>query len=161
MARRRTARLVGLSALAAACLLALPGAASANVTATVTAGKLTVTSNAGDAITIACDGTNVKVNTLDPAPATACSAITEIEVAGGPQANTINLNGVTAGLFTALTSVQVAGGGGDDTIAGSDLADTLIGNSGNDRIVGFRDAANTRDVMLGGGGQRHARLEPR
>src|SRR5215207_881177 len=161
MARRRTARLVGLSALAAACLLALPGAASANVTATVTAGKLPVTSNAGDAITIACDGTNVKVNTLDPAPATACSAITEIEVAGGPQANTINLNGVTAGLFTALTSVQVAGGGGDDTIAGSDLADTLIGNSGNDRIVGFRDAANTRDVMLGGGGQRHARLEPR
>ena len=152
MSRRRTARLAGLSAVAAVGLLALPGAASANVAATVTAGKLTVTSNAGDAITIACDGTNVKVNTLDPAPATACSAITEIEVTGGPQANTINLNGVTAGQFTALTSVQVAGGGGDDTIAGSDRADTLIGNSGHDRIVGFRNAANTRDVMLGGEG---------
>jgi hypothetical protein len=152
MSRRGTARLAGLSAVAAVGLLALPGAASANVTASVTAGKLTATSNAGDAITIACDGTNVKVNTLDPAPATACSAITEIEVMGGPQANTINLNGVTAAQFTALTSVQVAGGGGDDTIAGSDRADTLIGNSGHDRIVGFRNAANTRDVMLGGEG---------
>jgi Ca2+-binding RTX toxin-like protein len=152
MSRRRTARLAGLSAVTAVALLSLPGVASANVTATVAAGKLTVTSNAGDTITIACDGGNVKVNTLDPTPATACSAVTEIAVSGGPQANTITLTGVTAGLFTALTSVQVAGGGGDDTIAGSDRADTLIGSSGNDRIVGFRNAANTRDVMLGGDG---------
>jgi len=152
MSRRRTWRLAGLSALVAVGLLSLPGAASANVTATVAAGKLTVTSTAGDAITIACDGTNVKVNALDPAPATACSAITDIEVNGGPQANNINLNGVTAQLFTALGSVQVDGGGGDDTIAGSEKADMLLGNHGNDRIVGFRNGAGTRDVMRGGEG---------
>jgi Ca2+-binding RTX toxin-like protein len=152
MSRRRTWRLAGLSALVAVGLLSLPGAASANVTATVAAGKLTVTSTAGDAITIACDGTNVRVNGLDPAPATACSAITDIEVNGGPQANNINLNGVTAALFAALGSVQVDGGGGDDTIAGSEKADMLLGNHGNDRIVGFRNGAGTRDVMRGGEG---------
>ena len=71
MSRSRTARLAGLSAVAAAGLLALPGVASASVNASVSGGKLTVTSNAGDAITIVCDGTNVKVNTLDPGVATA------------------------------------------------------------------------------------------
>ena len=152
MSRSRTARLAGLSAVAAAGLLALPGVASASVNASVSGGKLTVTSDAGDAITIVCDGTNVKVNTLDPGVATACSAITEIEVNGGPQANNINLNGVTDELFSALTKVQVAGGGGDDTIAGSEIQDTLIGDSGHDRIVGFRNVAGTRDVMLGGEG---------
>jgi Ca2+-binding RTX toxin-like protein len=152
MSTGRTARLAALSAAAAAGLLALPGVASATVSASVTGGKLSVTSNAGDAITIVCDGTNVKVNTFDPGAATACSAITEIEVNGGPQANNINLNGVTAASFTALTKVQVAGGGGGDTIAGSDKADTLIGNSGNDRIIGFRNAGGTRDLMLGGEG---------
>jgi len=152
MSRRRTVRLAGLSALAAAGLLALPGTASAGVNASVAGGKLTVTSDAGDAVTIVCDGTNVKVNTLDPGAATACSAITEIEVTGDAQANNINLNGVTDELFTALTKVQVAGGGGDDTIAGSEIQDTLIGDSGTDRIVGFRNAAGTRDVMLGGEG---------
>lgn len=63
--------------------------------ASVAGGKLTVTSDAGDAVAIVCDGTNVKVNTLDPGAATACSAITEIEVTGDAQANNINLNGVT------------------------------------------------------------------
>ena len=152
MPRSKTARLAGLSALAAAALLAVPGAASASVNASVSGGKLTVTSDAGDAITIVCDGTNVKVNTLDPGVATACSAITEIEVTGDAQANNINLNGVTDELFTALTRVQVAGGGSGDTIAGSEIQDTLIGDSGNDRIVGFRNAGGTRDVMLGGEG---------
>jgi hypothetical protein len=53
MSRRRTARLAGLSALAATGLLALPGTASADVNASVAGGKLTVTSDAGDAVTIA------------------------------------------------------------------------------------------------------------
>jgi Ca2+-binding RTX toxin-like protein len=152
MYRSRTARFAGLSAVAAAGLLVLPGVASASVNASVSGGKLTVTSDAGDAITIACDGTNVKVNTLDPGAATACSAITEIEVTGDAQANNINLNGVTDELFTALTKVRVDGAGGDDTIAGSEIQDTLIGSSGNDRIVGFRNAGGTRDVMTGGEG---------
>jgi Ca2+-binding RTX toxin-like protein len=152
MSRSRTARLAGLSAVAAAALLALPGVASASVNASVSGGKLTVTSDAGDAIAIVCDGTNVKVNTLDPGAATTCSAITEIEVNGGPQANNINLNGVTDELFSALTKVRVTGGGGNDTIAGSEIQDTLIGDSGHDRIVGFRNVAGTRDVMLGGEG---------
>lgn len=152
MSQRRTARLAGLSAVAAAGLLALPGAASAAVDASVTGGKLTVTSNAGDAITITCDGTNVKVNTLNPGAATACAAITEIEVTGDAGANNINLTGVTDELFTGLTTVGVDGAGGNDTIAGSEIQDTLAGGSGHDRVIGFRNAAGTRDVMTGGEG---------
>jgi Ca2+-binding RTX toxin-like protein len=95
----------------------------------------------------------VKVNGLDPAggPA-ACSAITSITVEGGPDANAINLNGVTDELFTGLTSVTVNGNGGNDVILGSEINDVLNGGDGNDRVVGFRNVAPTRDVMAGGEG---------
>ena len=83
----------------------------------------------------------MKVNTLDPAPATACSAITDIEVNGGPQANNINLNRVTTPLFGALGSVQVDGGGGDEHDRRERESGHLIGNYGNDWIVGFRNGA--------------------
>ena len=144
MSRRRTARLAGLSAVAAVGVLALPGAASASVNASVAAGKLTVTSDSGDAITIACDGANVKVNALDPGAATACSAITQIEVTGDALANNINLNGVTDELFSALTRFG-RGAGGNDTIAEADprLADRQLGH--NDRIVASATPEAHRD----------------
>ena len=135
-----------------AAFLALPGAASAAVNSDVTAGALSVASTAGDAIAITCDGGNVKVNGSIPDGVVACTAITEIDVTGDAGANNIDLNGVTDELFTALTSVAVDGAGGNDTIAGSEIADTLAGGSGHDRLVGFRNPAGTRDVMTGGEG---------
>ena len=54
--RHPTARAAMFAGAAAAALLAFPGAASAAVTSSVTDGALSVTSDAGDAITITCDG---------------------------------------------------------------------------------------------------------
>jgi Ca2+-binding RTX toxin-like protein len=154
--RYKGARAGALAVALSAALLALPSAASANVTASINAaGALSVSSNAGDQIDITCDGMpgNVKVNGNDPAggPA-ACSAVTSITVEGGPDGNAINLNGVTDELFTGLTSVTVNGNGGNDTILGSEINDVLNGGDGNDRVVGFRNVAPTRDVMTGGEG---------
>jgi Ca2+-binding RTX toxin-like protein len=149
VARRTQNRKAGaglLAGAAAAALLAFPGTASAAVTSNVTNGVLSVASDAGDPIAITADpggGGNVPAST-----------ITAIDVTGGPDANDINLAGVnsTAGNFTALTTVDVNGGGGNDTINGSQLADTLAGGVGNDRIVGDNNPAGTRDVSRGDAG---------
>ena len=154
MSRRKRTRLAGFSAMAAMGLLALPGVASATVTSNVGAGGvLSVTSDGSDPITIVCTGGNVQVNGADPGgTATACSAIASIGVRGGPGANNINLNGVTTAAFTGLNSVIVNGGDGNDTIAGSEFPDLLNGSTGNDRVIGQRNAGGTRDQMLGGVG---------
>ena len=53
-----------------------------------------------------------------------------------PGANTINLAGVTAATYTAVTAVTVSGGAGEDTITGSEHADRLIGGDNNDDVSG-------------------------
>jgi Ca2+-binding RTX toxin-like protein len=141
-----------LAGAAAVAVLAFPGVASAAVSSTVAGGALTVTSDADDAIAIACVGGNVKVNTQDPAPAAACNTITSIDVNGGPGANAISLTGVIAADFPNLTSVTIDGGDGNDTITGSDRADVIDGGGGQDRIVGDNNPAGTRDDSRGGAG---------
>ena len=153
MARRRSSsrtRLGVLDGAASAALLAVPGAASAAVTSSVTNGDLTVTSDAGDAIVITDVGGNVKVNGADPGNGPAASStIDTIVVTGGPDANNIDLKGVHGNAFTALTSVSVDGAGGDDLISGTQLADLLEGGDGNDRIIGDDNPAGTDDDMRG------------
>ncbi|HEY6776459.1 MAG TPA: calcium-binding protein [Thermoleophilaceae bacterium] len=137
---------------AAAALLAFPGVASATVTSSVTNGDLVVSSDAGDAITITNVGGQVKVNGADPGNVpTAVTAIDSIAVTGDAGANNIDLSGVT-GDFTALASITVDGRGGNDMINGSQLADTLDGGDGNDRIIGDDNPLNTDDLMRGGAG---------
>ena len=141
-----------------AALLAVPGAASADVTSAVNgAGVLTVNSDANDAITITSVGGDVKVNGGNPGggPAVPSANITEIDVSGGPGANTINLAGVTAADFPQLadgTDVTVDGGEGNDTINGSLLADHLEGGNGDDRIISDDSQLNSRDELLGEAG---------
>jgi Ca2+-binding RTX toxin-like protein len=148
--RPRTAALMGgLAALIVP--LALAGSASANISSTFDAatGTLTVTSDAADGIAITCVGSQVKVNGSDPlASPLSCSAVVKLVVNGGPGDNTINLSGVTATDFTALTSSEAHGNGGNDAITGTDRADTLTGDAGHDRLVGFRGG----DHMIGGEG---------
>ncbi len=153
MSRRNRSRLAGLSAVAALGLMALPGVANATVTSSVDGtGKLLVTSNAGDAITVTCVVGKVQVNG-SAVGGNDCSAITALEVNGGPQANLIDLSGVASAQFTALaTPPDVDGGGGNDTINGSQLADTLTGGDGHDRITGDNNPAGTRDNSVGGDG---------
>jgi Ca2+-binding RTX toxin-like protein len=157
--RNNKARVGVLASAAAAVLLALPGSASAAVSSSVAGGVLSVASDAGDAgdagdaITITSAGGDVKVNGADPTGGPFdSSSITAIEVTGDPGANDINLAGVTGADFTALTSVEVDGGAGNDTINGSQLADDLSGGDGNDRIVGDDNPAGTRDESLGQAG---------
>ncbi|HEX2125422.1 MAG TPA: calcium-binding protein [Thermoleophilaceae bacterium] len=138
---------------ASAALLAVPGAASAQVTSQVQNGDLTVTSDAGDAIVLTDVGGNVKINGADPGNGPAASStIDTILVTGGPDANNIDLKGVTGAAFPALASVSVDGAGGDDLINGTQLADTLEGGDGNDRIIGDDNQPNTRDDMRGENG---------
>jgi Ca2+-binding RTX toxin-like protein len=149
--KARTGVLAGVATMA---VLALPGIANAALTTnSVDAnGKLTVTSNAGDPITITCSGPggNVLVNNADPASgAKACAAITAIEVNGGPDPNAIDLEGV-AGDFTTLTSVLVNGGDGSDAIDGSQHADRLVGQRQNDTVAGH--GGNDTIVWNGGEG---------
>jgi Ca2+-binding RTX toxin-like protein len=163
MARRNSApksRAGMLAGAAAVALLALPAAASAAVTSGVAGGTLTVTSDAGDAITITCVANAVQVNGGNPGsgPA-ACDAITSIVVTGGPDANVIDLSGVSDRDdavdtdYPAITSVTIDGAAGNDTITGSEHADILRGGDGNDRIVGDENkAAGSLDVFEGQAG---------
>ena len=154
-------RSVSLAAGVAGGMLALlgfAGPAQASVDSAFDAGSgtLTVTSNAGDGIAIACQGSGpgqVIVNGAAPGGGPAnCDAVTKIIVTGGPGANALDLRGVTDELFVALTGTEISGGGSADVIDGSELPDVMEGNEGNDRITGFRNPASGRDVFLGGDG---------
>jgi len=142
-----------LAGAAAAALLALPGVANAAVTSTVAGGVLTVNSTADDAITITCAIDKVKVNGADPGTGPAdCAAIASIDVHGGPGANAITLTGVTTAAFPNVASVAIDGAAGNDTIAGSERVDTMLGGDGNDRISGDDNPAGTRDDFRGQAG---------
>jgi Ca2+-binding RTX toxin-like protein len=153
--RKRTGVLAGVVATA---LLAFPGIASAAVTSSVANGALTVTSNAGDAITVTAENGQVKVNGADPGTgAVNANTITSITVTGDAAANVINLAGVTPTTYPAITglNVTVNGGGGGDTITGSEHADLLNGDDGDDRIVPNDNPAPpnvVRDDARGGAG---------
>jgi Ca2+-binding RTX toxin-like protein len=154
-------RHVSLAAGVAGGMLALlgfagPAQASVNSAFDAGSGTLTVSSTSGDGIDITCQASSpgqVIVNGLAPGGGPAnCDAVTKILVQGGPDANAIDLRGVTDELFVALTGTEISGGGGDDVIDGSELPDVVKGGEGNDRIAGFRNPASGRDVVLGGGG---------
>jgi Ca2+-binding RTX toxin-like protein len=158
VARRRRdskGRLGLFAGAAVAALLAFPAMASATVTSAVNNNVLTVTSTAGEAITITNDAATgqVKINGQNPNNGAAQSAnLTAIQVTGDAGANNINLAAVTGTAFTALTSVNVDGAGGNDVINGSQLADVLKGGGANDRIIGDDNQPGTRDDMRGEAG---------
>ena len=138
---------------AALAVFAFPGVANADVNTSVNAGVLSVTSTAGDAITITSVGGNVKINGDDPDSGVAASStITAIDVLGDDAPNNINLAGVNGTDFTTLASVDVDGRGGNDLINGSQLADSLEGGNANDRIIGDNNPLGTVDDMRGEAG---------
>jgi Ca2+-binding RTX toxin-like protein len=149
-----------LAGAAVAALLAFPGIASAAVTSSVTGGVLSVSSDAGEAITITCVGGNVKVNGADPGSgAAACNALTGINVDGGPGANAIDLTGVTSAAFPNVASVLADGNAGNDTILGSERPDRLIGGDNDDTTEGRAgddtlvwNPGDDSDINVGGDG---------
>jgi Ca2+-binding RTX toxin-like protein len=142
-----------LAVTAAAAALAFPGIAGATITPTLTGTDLTLQSDADDAITVTCDGSG-KVQWNTTPTALNCADLTSLAVQGGPGANAINLSGVTATAFTHSPApvVTVHGNGGNDTITGSDFADTLYGDEGNDSIVPGKNPTGTTDDARGGAG---------
>jgi Ca2+-binding RTX toxin-like protein len=74
--------------------------------------------------------------------------ITSITVNGGDGSNRIDLTNVTTADFVADLPITVNGGDGDDTILGSEFADSLVGGNGNDEITGVLDS----DTLDGGHG---------
>jgi hypothetical protein len=108
------------------------------VTATFSAGTLTVTSdNASDTITINAP-LLVEVNG-NPVPGGVLpSSVTSLFVNGNGGNDTINLTAVTKAQFTALITVFIDGGEGNDIILGSEFDDDIEGGLGNDEVTGRR-----------------------
>ncbi len=104
------------------------------------AGALTISSDGADAIAVAANGSNevtINGNTFNPGSGNVlASAVTSLSATGGSGSNAINVSGVTAAVFTALTNVTLDGAGGADTLTGSEFGETLIGGSGNDSLAG-------------------------
>ena len=84
------------------------------------------------------------------------SSVQSIVITGGDAENNIDLSGVTSADFTALTSISVNAGNGDDSILGSnDFGDSLLGGDGADTLDGqgganTLDGADGPDVIRGG-----------
>jgi hypothetical protein len=88
-------------------------------------GRLRVTANAGDSITILSSSGVVKVDGADPDsgpfPSGGVTAIVVVCAANsGPDSNVIDLGGVTPSRFASLAGVSVDGGGGEDRLIGPD-----------------------------------------
>lgn len=77
------------------------------------------------------------------------ASVQSLVVIGGDDANTIDLNGVTAAAFTTLTSIEIDAANGHDSITGSpDFADSINGGHGHDTITG----QGGDDTIVGGDG---------
>lgn len=161
---------VSCKASGVACIETMENRTVPSITSLLSHGALTISSNGSDNMAVAANANgNVTLNgtqlTVSNAPVSA-SSVTSLDVVGGKGKNTIDLSGVTATSFTALTTVTIDGGAGNDSIIGSSLNDSISGGGGNDTIKGgdgndtlnggtgndqlYGDAGN--DLLLGGAG---------
>jgi hypothetical protein len=137
----------GVLVAAAVASLLTATAASAAVTAEFFFGTLTVESDAGDPIVVTCARGTVKVNGADPEGEPApCGTVDSIGISGGPDANAIDLDAITAAAFPTVEYVSSFGDEGDDSITGSGIRDEIDGDADQDTIRG-----NGGDDSLNGG----------
>ncbi|HLQ44893.1 MAG TPA: hypothetical protein VK137_09210, partial [Planctomycetaceae bacterium] len=78
----------------------------------------------------------------------AASSLKSLNVMGGPLNDVIDLSGVTLAAFTSLTQVNVDGGAGDDLIIGSEFADNLTSQSGNDTVSSSLGADTLNAIVV-------------
>jgi Ca2+-binding RTX toxin-like protein len=109
--------------------------------------------NGTEVFTVTANGTRVRFDRLDPAPFFLDIGTTENLV--------LNMNGgddsfSATGNLAALIKVFVDGGTGNDTILGSNGADTLLGGDGND----FIDGQQGNDTVLLGAGNDTFQWDP-
>jgi Ca2+-binding RTX toxin-like protein len=160
-ARRRKAKLP-----VAGQLEQLEGKSLLSVSALFVNGELSIVSNADDNITVGSIGagatTRVQVlangNPVTSVASVPTSSVTSIVVQGGNLSNAINLSGVSVANYPNLTGINVDGGHGSDTISGSNgIAETLLGNHGDDVITCLNGASSINgndgnDTIVAGGG---------
>src|SRR5712691_6282376 len=121
-------------------------------------GELNIEFDSSDNVRVSSQNGNVRVEeeaangTFTPISSLGtllASSVQSITIVGGDDANSIDLNGVTATAFTALTSISVDAGNGDDTVIGSpDFSDSVNGGHGNDTLLG----QGGNDTLAGGDG---------
>src|SRR5262245_58391888 len=137
-------RLALTAALAAAGAVALPSAASANVSQDVNGSTLNVSSDsAADTIILSAVNGSIAVNgtaTTLPADGNA-----QIVIDGGGGDDTVDASPLAAANYGSLT---IKGGDGADLLTGGAGNDTLSGDGGDDTLVGFKG----NDVVSGGDG---------
>src|SRR6185436_8457797 len=109
--------------------------------------------NGAEQFSVAANGTRVRFDRINPAPFSLDIGTTESLV--------VNMNGgddtfSATGNLAALISVTVDGGAGNDTILGSNGADTLLGGDGND----FIDGNQGSDTALLGAGNDVFQWDP-
>jgi Ca2+-binding RTX toxin-like protein len=144
MSARRSA---ALAAVAAAAIFALPAAANASVTGTVSADSATlIGDDANDNIIISVDNGILRHNL---GTATGFADATDFD-------STVPL----AQTLTAAATLTIDGGAGDDNIVAGPAADHLIGGLGSDRITGFTgnddiDGGDGNDVFIWNNGDNN------
>ena len=118
--------------------------------------QLSIFADDGDSVTVQRNATSGNVEVLDAnlqpvlaIPSIQASSLTVLNVFCGDADNTIDVSRVTASEFSALTSIAIEAGDGNDTITGSDEFGELIdGNDGDDVI----NAGAGDDTIDGGDG---------
>ncbi|HID24275.1 MAG TPA: calcium-binding protein, partial [Planctomycetaceae bacterium] len=121
--------------------------------------SITLTAGAELAVTDVSGAVQVLVNgSADPAISGVASAdVQKIQILGSDGNDVVDLRGVTAAAFTNLATVNVDTAVGDDTVWGSELADSIFVSAGNDWVDGgpgndwITDLVGN-DTLLGGPG---------
>ena len=159
--RRRAARLP-----VAGQLEQLEAKSLLSVSALFVNGELNIFSDSSDDITVGSAGSGAGTTVQVLANGTAVSSVgsvltssvTSFVIQGGNLANTIDLSTVSIANYPNLAAINVDGGHGSDTILGSDgIAETLLGNHGDDVITCLDGASSINgndgnDTIVGGGG---------
>ena len=144
----------------------LEGKALLSVSALFVNGELNVVSDANDNITVSSTGTGASArvqvlangNLVTSVGSVPSSSVTSIVIQGGNLENTIDLSAVSIANYPNLTGINVDAGHGSDTILGSNgIAETLLGNHGDDLIVCLDGASSINgndgnDTIMAGGG---------
>jgi Ca2+-binding RTX toxin-like protein len=122
----------------------------------INATELSIFADDGDSVTVQRNVTSGDLEVLDAnlqpvltIPTIQANTVTVLNVFSGDADNTIDVSALTTSEFSALISVVIEAGDGNDTIIGSDQFGEMIdGNDGNDTIT----AGDGDDTIDGGDG---------
>lgn len=139
----------GAQRASAAALLLYASMAPATTLVSFAGGVLTVSSDADDALVIACSAGSVQLNGAAVAGPVACGAVVRVDATGGPGSNRIDLASMTPADFTSLSGSVLVGGAGADTVLGSFANDTITWNPGDGSDTNDGGAGNDRVIVIG------------